>query len=128
MGEGLEGNRSGSKIGTPGRKEKKVEHVPVAGDRVDEDFAHFINKIGLPFKVYRNSASSYKFGTKSITAKFVNGKLVIRVGGGYMYVEDFIKQYKKIEIMKMARMAKAKADAQGLLPQNDGENVDPNVN
>lgn len=41
------------------------------------------------------------FGTKKITAKIVNNQLVIRVGGGYMSVDQFIAQYGKIEIMKM---------------------------
>ena len=30
------------------------------------------------------------FGTKKITAKIVNNQLVIRVGGGYMSVDQFI--------------------------------------
>lgn len=40
------------------------------------------------------------FGTKKIMAKIINGKLVIRVGGGYMGVEEFIEQYGKMELMK----------------------------
>ena len=31
-------------------------------------------------------------------AKIINGKLVIRVGGGYMSVAEFIEQYGKIEM------------------------------
>jgi TfoX/Sxy family transcriptional regulator of competence genes len=34
--------------------------------------------------------SFYLFGTKKIFAKILNGKLVIRVGGGYMIIEEFI--------------------------------------
>ena len=33
-------------------------------------------------------------------AKIVNGKLVIRVGGGYMSAGEFIDQYGPMEIMK----------------------------
>ena len=40
------------------------------------------------------------FGTKKIMAKIINGKLVIRVGGGYMSVEVFIEQYGRMELMK----------------------------
>ena len=36
-------------------------------------------------------------------AKIINGKLVIRVGGGYMSVAEFIEQYGKIEMAKMAK-------------------------
>jgi len=31
------------------------------------------------------------FGTKSVMAKVINDKLVIRVGGGYMGAEKFIQ-------------------------------------
>ena len=48
------------------------------------------------------------FGTKKILAKIINGKLVIRVGGGYMNAEKFIEQYGKIEMMKMIKMEENK--------------------
>ena len=35
--------------------------------------------------------------------KIVNGKLVVRVGGGYMNADDFIEQYGKIELLKMMK-------------------------
>jgi hypothetical protein len=35
----------------------------------------------------------YIFGTRKIYAKILNGKLVIRVGGGYMVIEEFISTY-----------------------------------
>ena len=41
------------------------------------------------------------FGTKQILAKIINGKLVIRVGGGYMSADEFIEQYGPMEILKM---------------------------
>lgn len=36
-------------------------------------------------------------------AKIINGKLVIRVGGGYMSVDEFIDQYGKIELLKIMK-------------------------
>ena len=51
----------------------------------------------------RISAGKYLFGTKNIMAKIINGKLVIRVGGGYMSADEFIEQYGKMEMMKMMR-------------------------
>lgn len=36
-------------------------------------------------------------------AKIINGRLVIRVGGGYMNAAEFIQQYGKIEMMKMIK-------------------------
>ena len=35
----------------------------------------------------------YMFGTKKIFAKIINGNLLIRVGGGYMGIEEFMFYY-----------------------------------
>jgi len=80
----------------------------VKGDAVDEMFAGYLNKAKLTIEVQRISASNYMFGTKKILAKIINGRLVIRVGGGYMNAEEFIEQYGKIEMMKMLKMEESK--------------------
>jgi hypothetical protein len=41
------------------------------------------------------------FGTRKIYAKILNGKLVIRVGGGYMVIEEFISTYAEKELIKL---------------------------
>lgn len=43
----------------------------------------------------------YLFGTRKIYAKILNGKLVIRVGGGYMVIEEFISTYAEKELVKL---------------------------
>jgi hypothetical protein len=43
------------------------------------------------------------FGTRQILCKIINGKLVIRVGGGYMGADEFIEQYGRIELLKMMK-------------------------
>lgn len=88
---------------------KKIKlYKPVRGDVVDEMFAGYLNKAKLDIEVQRISASNYMFGTKKILAKIINGRLVIRVGGGYMNAEQFIEQYGKIEMMKMIKMEENK--------------------
>lgn len=42
-------------------------------------------------KVVRLSEGKYLFGTKKIQGKIINGNLVIRVGGGYTSVYDFVQ-------------------------------------
>ena len=68
---------------------------------MDELFAKALNASGLAIPVKRLGPGSYMFGTKKILAKIINGKLVIRVGGGYMSAEEFIETYGRIEMMKM---------------------------
>ena len=84
-------------------------YKPVVGDAVDEMFAGYLNKAELTISVQRLGNGNYMFGTKKILAKIINGKLVIRVGGGYMNAEEFIDQYGKIEMMKLLKIEENKA-------------------
>jgi hypothetical protein len=60
--------------------------------------------------VKRLGEGQYMYGSKKIFAKIMNGKLIIRVGGGYMLIDEFLKNYAVIE--------KDKAD--GMMQQEDG--------
>lgn len=44
------------------------------------------------------------FGTRKIYCKIINSKLVVRVGGGFMGIEDFILQYGELEAEKYSQM------------------------
>ena len=50
------------------------------------------------------------FGTKKVYSKIMNGKLVIRVGGGYMVVDEFIQTYGELEMIKIQAMKGASGD------------------
>ena len=65
-------------------------YKPVAGDVVDEAFAEQLNKANLTIEVQRVAEGKYQFGERNILAKIINGKLVIRVDGGYMNAAEFI--------------------------------------
>ena len=43
----------------------------------------------------------YLFGTKKVFAKIMNGRLVIRVGGGFMMAEEFIATHSEQELYKI---------------------------
>jgi hypothetical protein len=67
---------------------------PIKGDLVDELMAKYLNEMmrcALPVK--RMGDGNYLFGTKKIYARIMQGKLVIRVGGGFMSIEEFINTY-----------------------------------
>lgn len=53
--------------------------------------AEIMNRLGFHIPIKRLGGGYYMFGTKKIYCKIINGKLVVRVGGGYMGIEDFIK-------------------------------------
>ena len=81
--------------------EDKKLYVAVKGDILDEMLAVFINDAGLGELLRRQDQGQYVFGTKKISAKILNSQLIIRVGGGYCHIEEFIKQYSRIEMIKM---------------------------
>jgi TfoX/Sxy family transcriptional regulator of competence genes len=53
----------------------------------------------LPIK--RLGEGYYLFGTKKIFAKVINNQLVVRVGGGYMNMQEFIDKHGMIELKKV---------------------------
>ncbi len=77
---------------------------PIKGDLVDELIAKYINQMQVPLPVRRMGDGNYIFGTKKIFAKIMNGKLVIRVGGGFMSIEEFLNCYSEIETQKVNQM------------------------
>lgn len=85
-------------------KQVKV-YKAVKGDKVDELWCWHLNKAQIDLEVKRLSAGKYLFGTKNIMCKIINGKLVVRVGGGYMSADEFIEQYGKIEMLKAMKEA-----------------------
>jgi shikimate kinase len=68
---------------------------------VDELIAKNVNKMRNPVPVKRLGDGYYIFGTKKIFAKIMNAKLVIRVGGGFMVIEEFIAVYGDMELTKV---------------------------
>lgn len=74
-----------------------------AGDIVDELFADYINRLNCPVPIVRIGNNQYYFGTKKIYAKVINGNLVIRVGGGYMGIEEFMMYYGHQELQKIQK-------------------------
>jgi len=64
----------------------------------------YINKSWMPVPIKKLGDGYYLFGTRKIYAKILNGKLVIRVGGGYMVIEEFISTYAEKELLKLDTM------------------------
>jgi hypothetical protein len=76
----------------------------IKGDLVDELLAKCLNQVNCPVPIKRLGNGYYMFGTKKIFAKIMNGKLVIRVGGGFMVIEEFIATYAEVEMNKMRNL------------------------
>ena len=51
----------------------------------------------------RESEGVYQFGSKRVAVKVEQNKIIIRVGGGYMSIDEFLDQYSPTEIEKIGR-------------------------
>jgi len=75
--------------------------------------ADFINnhndrkKLKIPF--IRESTGVYSFGSKRVAIRIEKDKLNVRVGGGYLAIDDFIDQYTPLEMEKKDRKPSGKS-------------------
>jgi len=73
-------------------------YIPKKDDTVDRMLGGYINgrPEDDPLKIMflRESEGVYRFGSKRVYIKTEKGgKIVVRVGGGFMGIEEFIDQY-----------------------------------
>jgi len=83
-------------------------YIPKKGDRIDMEIADLINNRpeSDPLKIMflRESEGVYRFGTKRVYIKVEHGdKIFVRVGGGFMNIDQFLNKYVKEEGEKTRR-------------------------
>ena len=89
-------------------KDKSQVYIAVNDDGVDKRLAEFINASNDPTKLtklfIRERDGVYQFGTKRVYVKTENDKVYVRVGGGFLTLDEFLRINVPIELEKMARM------------------------
>ena len=82
-------------------------YIPVKNDAIDKKLAEYINNYPdrqkLKIMFMRESEGTYQFGTKRVYVKCVKDKIEIRVGGGWLSVDEFLDQYTPAELEKLER-------------------------
>jgi hypothetical protein len=83
-------------------KKRRPIYVPVKEDPVDVALGDYINSREDPLVVpfFREDYEKYEFGTKRVFVKMEKGKIIVRVGGGFMQLEEFIEIYTPVELEK----------------------------
>ena len=75
-------------------KKKMMIYIPVKDDPIDVALADFINNYPDRWKLrvvfIREDCGVYHFGSKKISIRLEKGKLFVRVGGGYISIEEFL--------------------------------------
>lgn len=76
-------------------------------DFVDKKLAEYINNYPernkLKIMFMRESEGVYSFGTKKVAVKVEKDNIKIRVGGGFLSIDEFLDQYTPLEIEKLER-------------------------
>ena len=75
-------------------KSKVAIYIPIADDPIDMKMAEFINNYPernqLKVMFLRESEGVYEFGSRRINVRIEKGKILIRVGGGHMAIDEFL--------------------------------------
>ena len=84
-------------------------YIPMKHDPVDQKLGKYLNDSNgmdptLPRAMFRREGEGiYIFGTKKIYLKLLNDNIMVRVGGGYQALDEFVKQHGEEELHKMQR-------------------------
>ena len=88
-------------------KQRVAVYIPVRNDPVDMKLAEYINNYPdrkkLKIMFMRESSGVYEFGQSKITVKVERDKILIRKGGGFLLIDEFLDQYTPIELEKIGR-------------------------
>ena len=88
-------------------KARVAIYVPIKDDPVDMKVAEFINNYPernkLKIMFMRESEGVYEFGSKRIYVMIHKGQIKIKVGGGYLSIDEFLDQFTPVELEKLER-------------------------
>eukprot|EP00347_Sterkiella_histriomuscorum_P004714 403359390 len=88
-------------------KQRIAVYIPAKDDAIDRRLAEFINNYPdrqkLKIMFLRESEGVYQFGSKRVAVRVDKDKINIRVGGGYLSIDEFLDQYTPAELEKMER-------------------------
>ena len=75
-------------------KARIAVYIPVKNDTVDRKLAEYINNFPdrqkLKIMFMRESDGVYQFGTKKVHVRVDKDKINVRVGGGYLSIDEFL--------------------------------------
>ena len=115
-------------------KAKVAVYIPIKGDAIDEKLADFVNnypdRTKLKIMFLRESEGVYEFGSKRVMVKVERDKIQIKVGGGYLSIDEFLDQYTPAELEKLERRDPLKrfterVAVQKVLASTEGKEASP---
>ena len=88
-----------------------IEYIAKTGNQIDMMLAELIakNNIKMPIVRIPGAEGKYLIGTKIVHASVVQGELMVRVGGGFVTIPEFVIKYENGEICRL-KQAMVKTD------------------
>ena len=75
-------------------KSRIAVYIPVKNDQIDKRLAEYINNFPdrqkLKIMFMRESEGVYQFGSKRVHVKVDKDRISVRVGGGYLSIDEFL--------------------------------------
>ena len=88
-------------------KSRIAVYIPVKSDTIDTKLAEYINNYPdrqkLKIMFMRESSGVYEFGQRRVHVKVEKGKILIKVGGGFLSIDEFLDQYTPVELERLER-------------------------
>ena len=91
-------------LGEPEDEPAPIMQTIEVVDELDRMMLDYVREWKWNVPITRMGGGYYLFGTRKIYAKILNGRLVIRVGDGYMIIAEFLEKYSEIELNKIRRL------------------------
>jgi len=83
-------------------------YIPVKSDTVDKALSEYINnypdrrKLKLMF--LRMQEGVYEFGTRRVNVKVERNSIHVKVGGGWVPIDEFLEQYIPVELERYEKI------------------------
>jgi hypothetical protein len=103
-GGGYAANGSDATVGASLIKSKTIVYKAAKGDEVDEAMAKIINSHGVQLPIIRMYGGKYLIGTESKIAIIKGTSCVVRVGGGFQNMEEYITRHEADELLKIEKL------------------------
>ena len=91
-------------------KSRAAFYVPIKTDPIDVKLAEFINnypdRSKLKVMFIRESEGVYEFGLRKVKVSVQREKILIKVGGGQLSIDEFLDQFTSVELDRLQRKDK----------------------
>lgn len=83
-------------------QQKRALYIPYPNDPVDQALAAYLNSRPeeLLVPLVREAAGAYKYGQRQVNVSVTDDRLKVKVGGGWLFIDDFISDYEALEAEK----------------------------